>query len=269
MPPELIITCTIFLFHSSISCCQPNPGARVTAMGKSTATATGLAATYSNPAGITSTSQPSAFLGFVISPLTPEISTQSFALLYPVGRNSLAIGIQRYGLPEFYTLSAGFIYAKKFGDQLRIAIRLNYVQVNATNYGALSGFNLDMGIMIAATSKVLLGAYINNPAQQKYISDKLNYHTPTSLGIGATWQAADQVALTAMLEKDVHVQPDFRVGMEYKPDERFILRGGASLKPAHHFAGFGFSYRHLVFDFAVSSNIHTGYQPQLDISYAW
>lgn len=269
MAPKLTISLTFFLFHSSISCSQPNPGARVTAMGKTTATATGLAAIYSNPAGITFTLQPSAFLGYASSPLTPEISTQSVALLYPANRNSLAIGLQRYGLPEFYLLSAGFVYGKKFGERLGVALRLNYAQVNASNYGALSGFNVDIGIMITVTPKVLLGAYIANPAQQKYSGNKVNYGIPCFLSTGVTWQAAEQVKLIAMLEKEIHVQPDFRAGLEYKPDERFVLRGGASLQPVHHFAGFGFIYRRLVFDFAVSSNVHTGYQPQLDISYAW
>lgn len=238
-------------------------------MGKTTATATGLAAIYGNPAGITFSLQPSAFLGYASSPLTPEISTQSFALLYPAGRNRLAIGLQRYGLPGFYTINAGFVYGKKFGERLSIALRSNYAQVNATNYGAISGFSIDIGIMFTLTPKVLVGAYIDNPAQLKYGSDKLNYNTPGFWGTGISWHAADQVTFTAMLAKEIQVQTDFRVGLEYKPDKRFILRGGASLQSAHHFAGFGFIHHRLVFDFAVSSNVHTGYQPQLDISYAW
>jgi len=269
MRPELIITFIFFLFHSSISCSQPDPGARVTAMGKTTATATGLAAVYGNPAGITGTLKPAAFLSYASSPLTPEISTQSVSLLYPAGRNGFATGLQRYGLTEFYTLRVGFVYGKKFGEKLSIALRSNYTQVNAANYGAVSGFSIDVGIMFAFTPKVLLGAYIDNPAQQKYGSNKLNYDIPGFWGTGISWHAADQVAFTAMLAKKFHVLTDFRLGLEYQPDERFILRGGASLQPARHFAGFGFIRRRLAFDFAVSSNVHTGYQPQLDVSYAW
>ncbi len=277
MIPKLFF-CTLFLYFQCIcmiifpcgaALAQLNGGPAINAMGNTGAAATGIWSMNTNPAGITTVDRPCLSLGYSTIMGLPELATQDILFAIPVQRNRFGIAIERYGFSAFNLLNAGFVYGKQFGGKLSIAARFNLHQVNAAEYGATSTFSFDLGFRYVFKDKIALGAYMNNPTQQEYSAAEHKLSVFSGYSMGLSWPSSDQVLLVFSLEKGAGEAADFRTGLAYTPTARITFRGGLSLQPLRHYAGFQVVGKSLVMDFAISSDSQLGYHPQIAISYAW
>lgn len=261
--------CNLLIFHCSLLKAQPNGGAAITAMGNTTAISTGIWSVNANPAGIVTLSRPSVCLSYSTVMNLPELACQDVLFAFPAKRNRFGIGVERYGFSDFNQLTAGVVYGKKFGDQLSLATRFNFQQVNEAEYGAVSAFTFDMGFRYVFNNNVALGACISNPIRQQYATKERNFRIFSGFSGGLSWQSSEQVLLAADLEKEAGQPADFRTGIAYGPSPVLIFRGGLSLKPLRHYAGFQVARKLAVMEFAVSSDPQFGYRPQIAMGYAW
>lgn len=247
---------------------QSNRGAALTAMGTNGAIASGIWSANANPAGICNVIQPSVAFSYSTVMSLPELSSQAGIFIFPAKKNKFGLTIDRYGFSAFNELSTGFVYGKQFGNKLSVAAKFNYHQINAADYGFVSSFSFDLGLMYVFGDKVVLGAYISNPTRQQYPSNHINFPIASFYAAGLSWQTSDQVLLAGSLEKAYGHPADFKTGLAYDLTD-FSLRAGLSLKPLKHYAGFGIRRKSFTMDFAIISDVHLGYQPQISIGYAW
>lgn len=238
-------------------------------MGNTGATATGIWSMNTNPAGITTVARPCLSLGYSTIMSLPELATQNILFAIPAQRNRFGIAIERYGFSAFNLLNAGFVYGKQFGDKLSIAARFNLHQTNAAEYGATSTFSFDLGFIYVFKDKITLGAYMNSPTQQQYPAAEHRPSVFSGYSGGLSWQSSDQVLLAFSLAKEAGEAVDFRTGIAYTPTAMVTFRGGLSLQPLRHYAGFQVMGKSMVMDFAVNSDAQLGYHPQIAIGYAW
>jgi len=269
MVPRLSSTLSILFSLSSAAFGQLDMGARITAMGNTGATATGPWSINANPAGLGIVTRSTLALGYTSIMNLTELSTQSAILVVPLRQNRLGLSIQRYGFSAFNTLTAGFVYGKQFGNDFGLAVRLNYHQVSAEGYGSATGFTLDIGAQFLVSKEITIGGYISNPSRQKYPVELINYPIPSNYNIGLSWLPSERLLLAASLVKEHLLSTDFRLGLEYSPLHMLSLRGGISIKPLRHYAGFGFIHKTLDLAFAVTSDPYLGYRPQISAGYEW
>ncbi|MDN3585260.1 hypothetical protein QWY86_01170 [Pedobacter aquatilis] len=222
----LLISLTPFYLFA-----QNNLGPRLSAMGNNGAAVTDVWALQANPSGITALEKPTISLNYIKHLFSNEISTQGFALVVPFKNNFVGASFQRYGFSEYNESKVGFAYAKKFGNKLSIALNGNYHQLKIANYGALNGFSIDVGALYQFNNVFTLGAFVSNPAQQKFSSSLVSGEIPTSLNIGGTYLASDKVLIATTISKTLNQSVDVRLGIDYKIFALLSLRGGLSAKP--------------------------------------
>ena len=265
-----LITLSIMLNFSITLCvAQHNYGPRLTALGNNSAAVTDIWSTEANPAGITGITSPTAAINYTKFLFDTDLSKQAVSFVLPIKKNYVGLSFHRYGITEYNEIKGGIALAKKFGDGLSIAVKGNYHQIKISNYGATTGFSVDVGTMYTYNEQLTFGLYINNPSLQKYSSKEISNTIPTVISIGAAYKASDKLLIASTISKDLKTAVDVGLGIDYKLIELISLRGGLTAKPFKQYAGFGLNYKKFMFDFAVENDPYLDYTPQIALAYAF
>ena len=265
---KILLTSILSLFVS-VTFAQYNQGARLTAMANASAAVSDTWSLNANPAGITGQKSPTAAVNYTRYLFGDELSEQNFAFVLPFNNNFAGVSVNRYGISEFNEIKAGFVLAKKFGEELSIGVKANIHQIKITNYGNATTFSVDVGANYALSRQIGLGLYVNNPSSQNYKSANVATNIPTAAHFGATYTPSNKVIVAATVSKDFDRKFDVGIGVDYKFYELLSLRGGLSAKPFKQYFGFGLNYQKLILDVAVESHPQIGYTPQIGLSYAF
>ncbi|WP_199121571.1 hypothetical protein [Pedobacter sp. ASV28] len=263
----LVFFCLTFIVHTVSA--QYNQGARLTAMGNSSAAVKDIWSLNANPSGITDQKSPIAALNYAKYLFGDDLSEQSFAFVLPFNGNFAGFSINRYGISEFNEIKAGMALAKKFGEALSIAVKANVHQLKITNYGASTTFTVDVGANYELNKQLAFGVYVNNPSAQKYKASNVAAHIPSAVHLGATYSPSNKIIIATTITKDFDQKFDVGMGIDYKFYELLSLRGGITAKPFKQYFGIGLNYQKFMLDIAVESHPQIGYTPQIGLSYAF
>ncbi|MEE1944112.1 hypothetical protein VRU48_03265 [Pedobacter sp. KR3-3] len=265
-----ILLCLAMLQGSVVgSLAQAHLGARLTAMGNNGNTVEDVWSIQGNPAGISGISAVTAAIDYTKYLFATELSRQAMAIAIPFQKNSIGIGLDRYGIAEYSEIKASLAVVKQFGGQLGIGLKGNYHQLKINNYGATTAFSLGVGFLYRLNKWFLLGFYADNPALQKYKSPAVKLTIPTSFHLGLSYFISDKVLLATDLSKTLQLPIDVAIGIDYELLSLLSLRGGLTAKPFKQYAGFGLHYRKLMLDMAVASDPYLGYSPQITLAYVF
>jgi hypothetical protein len=259
----------MMLQFSIIVCLGQNFGARLTAMGMNSAAVTDEWNLTGNPAGITAIRSPTLSLNYMKYLTVADLSRQAIALTLPIGYAALGFYLDRYGITQYNEINTGAAFAKKFGDKFSLALRINYHQIKISNYGATTGFSVDVGAIYRMNEQLTIGLYINNPTLQKYTSRFIQTTIPTAIYTGISYHISDKVLLATTISKYIGLSFDTGFGIDYKLIQLLSLRAGLTIKPFKQYAGFGLSYNKLIIDVTIESDPFISYKPQFGISYAF
>lgn len=219
-----------------------------------------------NQAGIATIKKPTVAICYEQRFADKDLNAQSLVFAYPLGKNVIGIGVQKYGINAFNEQKIGLTYARQYGNNLNLALNLNYHQLKIASYGNANAVSAEIGVQYQINQTMLVGAHLSNPGQGSYDAE-LSAIIPVVMQLGFAYNLSDQVFITTAAEQRLNNQPDFRLGGEYKIVEYFKLRGGVSVNPFKQYVGFGFSYQHMKIDAASASQAVLGYSPQLALSY--
>lgn len=255
----------ILLFHSQLYA-QIFPGPRSLALGSASAALTDSWSVQQNPAGISELKSPVLALSYEQHFLDPELSSQNATLVLPFNKHVIGLSFSRYGFSEYLEQSAGFVYARSFSGTLSLAIALRTHQMHISNYGNEAAYSLDAGMQFHLTENILIGSSIRNPGRSGY-KDSPGTYLPVSLSVGISCLFGDKVLVLSDIEKVLGNSMNLKSGIEYKPVQSFVIRGGVSLNPYKQHAGFGFYFKGISVDAAITSHPNLGFSPNLGLSY--
>jgi hypothetical protein len=255
----------------SINFCfaQNNLGARLSSMGMNGAAVKDIWGLEGNAAGITDLKSSVVAINYAKYLFDSETSKQAIGFVIPQKNNYFGASFQRYGISAYNEIKVGLALAKKFGNQLSIGLKGNYHQIKINNYGATTGFSVDVGAIYDYNEMLSFGLSVNNPSIQKYSTKTVSTTIPTVIQFGAAYKASNKILIATTVSKDLNKTLDVGLGMEYKLIEILSLRAGLSAKPFKQYAGFGLNYKKLVLDVAVESDPNLGYTPQIGLAYAF
>ena len=248
---------------------QQNQGPRLTAMGINGSAVKDLWSLEANPSGITDLKSSTIAINYSKYLFDSELSKQAIAFAIPFKNNYFGASFQRYGISEYNEIKAGVALAKKFGSSLSIALKANYHQIKISNYGATTGFSVEVGAMYEYNDWLTFGVSANNPSLQKYSSKIVQTSIPTVIQIGAAYKASNKILIATTASKDLDKSVNVGLGLEYKLIEIISLRAGLTAKPFKQYSGFGLNYKKLMMDVAVESDPQLGYTPQIALAYAF
>ncbi len=244
-------------------------GARVTAMGMNGAAVKDLWSLDANPSGITELKSTTVGINYAQFLIDSEISRQAIAVVIPTDRNYYGASLQRYGISAYNEIKIGFVMAKKFGNKLAIALKGNYHQLKISNYGATTGFSIDVGSSYRFNEEIVFGLALNNPFLQAYNTQVIASKIPTIIQIGLSYQTSDKLLIATTIKKELRNKVDVSLGLEYNMLRLLSLRAGLTAKPFKQYAGFGLRHKKLMLDLAATNDTQLGFTPQIGLAYAF
>ena len=244
---------------------QVNPGPRITAMGMTGVALQDVWSIQSNQAGMTAIRSLTISAAYESEFLNPDLSKQSFLVIYPDKRNIFGISFQNYGFSAYNEQRAGITYARSFGN-ISAALNFNYHLIKIQQYGSTQTYSAEAGLQYVLNDKLLIGTHIANPNRSTY-NGHVSASIPVFIELGFSYKISDNLLLASGITKALNSPADVKAGLEYSLAGWLDLRGGVSVNPFRQYIGIGCKYQNLRFDAASASHVALGYSPQVALSY--
>lgn len=229
----------------------------------------GIYSLSSNPSGIAKVKKVTAGMAYQQHFSVSDLSSQALYLVFPAKQyGNFGIHLRQYGIKQISNFMTGSIsYGRGFGGKFQTSISMNMHQYAVENYVNGKTMSGDLGMQYLM-DKLIIGVHYRN-ISKSHFSREIEQRIPHELAVGCSYLLSNQVQLSADFVREFPNQIDFRAGLEYQFDHRFMVRGGASSHPAQYFAGVGILIHKLQVDMASSFHARLGTSPQLALSYAF
>ena len=240
-------------------------GARSNGMGNAYSTISDKWSLFNNPGGIGRLQETSAVATYLNRYGITGLSSTGAGFLTNFNYLNAGIAAYKFGDDLYNESIASIIAGNNFGIA-SIGIRANYLQYSIEGQGTSGVFTLDFGGNAQLTEELTVGAYIRNINQGK-VSEINDQRAPTILYAGISYKANDKLFLATEVEKDIDFDARFKMGLEYKFLEKFIVRTGVSTNDFTNYLGLGFISQKLGIDYALTYDDILGLSHQASLSY--
>lgn len=239
-------------------------------MGNTGIAREGIYSLSSNPAGITGIEAIALGMAYQQHFNVSDLSSQALYLVVPAKQyGHFGLHFRNYGIRQVSKLTTvSATYARGFGENIRTSISMNLHQYAVENYANAKAMSGDLGVQYV-TNRFIIGLHYRN-ISESHFRREIEQRVPHELALGFTYLFSQHVQVSTDLVREFPNQLDFRGGLEYRFDDRFIIRGGASAQqPTQYFAGAGIRIEKLQIDIASSFHTRLGASPQLAIHYVF
>ncbi len=197
--------------------------------------------------------------------LMADLGSYAFAAAYPLQKvGTFALTLQHFGASAYNEQKIGLGYARRLGENFSIGIQFDYLATRIPDYGSSHNFTAELGLLYRFSSQFTLAAHIYNPFRVRLASsDPL----ATLFRTGFIYSPSKQVSLIGEVEKDFLYPISGKIGVEYRPHERFVVRTGIGTAPFRASFGVGVEWQGILIDFASSYHQILGFTPGISLTY--
>lgn len=268
-----IVKNTIILFLSLICLnlaqaqlpSRPPVGPRALGLGGTNVIFNDAWAIFNNPAGLTDIEQTTALFAYrTIFDFSP-FNTVSAGVALPTTLGNIGFGVYRFGDDIFNSQMASLSFAKKTGI-VRLGIKANYLQYNIEGFGRKGTFLADIGVLADLTPQLTFGTQIYNFTQST-ISTDTQEKVPTIINLGIAYKPAEDFTLVVEGEKDIDLDPDLKLGLEYQIIEAVVARTGFSTLTDTHSFGAGLQLTRFTFDYGIRIDRRLGHTHNFGLTF--
>lgn len=241
--------------------------ARAAAMGEAfVGLANSSQAILINPAGLAELKS-LEFSSFYYRPFgIKELTYTSIAITHPFQHFVPGLAIQQYGYSNYHETSLNLTLAKISRQTFSYGATFRLLHLNIKNYGSMSTFGIDLGLIIHANEKTSFGFVIKNINQPQI--GKIKEGVPPILISGVCLKPVNSLNLTCDIYKHFDFPVELRTGLEYKLSNFLILRSGVSSEPSRFSLGLGLLFRSIITDYAFISHPTLGFTHLFSISFS-
>lgn len=202
---------------------RPFDNAASLALGGATAAYPNLSVGLANESLLGQGEKLGVYLGSAIPYGISDWQTAQFQGFTKLGANDgLGLDIAHSGIEVYQEQQFRLLYGRRLGEKFYLGGSASLLRVSAQEYGSANGVTFGLGLLAQALPNLWLGARLQNPFQQK-ISD---YEAASLLRIGAAWQASDLLIFLSEVEKSLERDAQIKAGVEYRPVDVLVIRGG-------------------------------------------
>lgn len=264
-----IIPILLLLFHLQGYSQWINTGARHSAMGLASVSASDMWSVNNNQAGMAFYKQPAAGVYSETRFLLKELGNHAVGITLPNRFGVFGVSMNYTGDHLYSRTKGGLAYARTFGNRVAFGLQLDYLHTHiAEDYGNRGNVTFETGILIKITDDLVLGTHVFNPVQAKlarYNDERL----PAIIRTGLGYSFSEKLLVQAEASMNSDKPLDIGFGAEYNFSQGFYARAGARSNPFMYTFGFGMAIKNLTLDLSSSVHEKLGYSPQLSLQYSF
>lgn len=244
---------------------KPPVGPRALGLGGTNVVFNDAWSVFNNPAGLTDVENTTSLFAYrTIFDFSP-FNTVSAGAALPTSVGNVGFGVYRFGDDIFNSQMASLSFAKKTGI-VRLGIKANYLQFNIEGFGRKGAFLADIGVLADLTPQLTFGAQIYNFTQSS-VSNDTQEKIPTIINLGAAYKPADDFTIIIEGEKDIDLDPDLKLGLEYQIIEALVARTGFSTLTNTHSFGVGLFLTRFTFDYGIRIDRRLGHTHNFGLTF--
>ena len=251
----LIVFFIIFYAHNTHAWNLIHPsGGRSLSLGNCSVTLNDFWSCNNNLAGITSLQGTCIGLSYSNKFMMKELGYKNIGITYNSNIGVFLITASQFGYEHYSENLIGLGYARDFGPNLRIGLKLDYLFFLLSNeYKNKSAPTFEIGIQYQINKSLCIGVYAFNPINIKTKSlnkDKI----PIVIRLGLSYYINDDFFITSEIEENSEHNFSYRFGVEYEIYKNIYIRSGFQLKPELLTFGFGYNLKWLHLDISAQMN---------------
>ncbi|UTW62913.1 hypothetical protein KFE98_01790 [bacterium SCSIO 12741] len=245
-------------------------GARSGAMGNASVTFSSVYSAFNNQAGLGGLEYAEAGIAYRNHFMLSETGYKAAAVAVPFKSfGVIGVSFSSFGYSAYGEHQIGLAYAKQFGKKLSMALQLDYLQLQFNEpYGSTGVLLGEFGVQAQLTQDLRFGFHVYNPTRA-YLNKDVDERVPTYIKAGLAYEFSEKLLTTFEINKDLDHNPDFRVGVEYKPVQKLAIRAGFNTSPASPSLGAGFLFGNWRIDLSSEYHYALGFTPQASIRYVF
>ena len=196
-----------------------------------------------------------------------ELSVSGLAIAVPTKSGTIAAAISRYGYKSFNESKATLAFGRKFWPSVAAGVGLCIHHLRlGEGYGNATATTYEAGILYTPIQRLAVGVHLFNPTVEKIgstpkrelasgITAGIDYRMPQGVlaSVSATQQNSDKTAINLGVEATLVKQVKLRAGYSSQPDKLSF--------------GFGYEYRTLSLDLAITTNNPLGISGYISAAY--
>ncbi len=195
-----------------------------------------------------------------------ELSLFGFGLTNPTKFGTIGLMAGRFGSTDLYNEQRlGLAFGNTI-DFVSLGVSVNYIQYNIETAGTRRMVSIDFGGLVEVSKSLMFGAHIKNLNQAR-IQEFADERLPTLLVLGFSYRPIEELMVNTEIEKDIDLEAQVKVGLEYSPIKQGYLRTGIKVQPFEGAFGVGFRPKRFMFDYAYISTPDLGDKHELSIGY--
>jgi hypothetical protein len=240
-------------------------GGRSTALSNSVSAMPCADAVFQNPAALVSLTRPMATIATEMRFGVKELSPIGVGFIQPTKSGVFGFSLQHFGFSAFRQQKLGVALARRFSEKLDVGIQLDYIHLQAPNYGNAHLVTFEIGCNTLITKDLTLAVFVYNPLAVRLGSEE---PTPSVFRLGMAYTVNPYVIIALELEKTLIDSANFSFGLDYKITDLVSVRCGYSSLPARFSFGFGYTWnKNFVMDFGLVHQALVGSVPAVSLTY--
>ncbi len=242
-------------------------GGQSAAMNNAASAVSSADAVFQNPASLLFITRPTATLATEMRFGVTELKPIGVGFIQPTKSGVFGFSLQHFGFSAFQQQKLGVAFARRFSDKLNVGIQLDYLHLQAPDYGNAHLLTVEIGCNTLITKDLMLSVYVYNPLAIRLSASE---RVPSVFRLSGAYSVNAYVVVAAEIEKNLLEGANFRFGMDYKITQTVAIRCGFSSLPASFSFGIGYHLsENLVIDAALAHQALLGSTPSLSLTYAF
>lgn len=241
-------------------------GPRSLGMGQIGTLQSDIWSTHNNPGALGWLERSGAGLFYENRFQTGAFAQSGFAAALAPGKTGAwGLGASRFGSDLFSQTRASLAWGKAFGIA-SMGLQVQFYQAQAREVPARNYWLFSFGGLAKLTKEIYFSGTIVNFTQSR-ATDFVEERLPTLVRGGLLFKPNAALHLAAEVEKDLDQPTRIKAGVEYEIRKNIRLRTGFTSGIKLATAGFGWVWRDLQLDLAVSHHPELGWTQNLGLNY--
>lgn len=221
-------------------------------------------ALYSNQAGLASIESFGANISYTQLYQIPDLHHVQVGLSYGSKFGGFGFQVQNSSNAGYDHQKFGLAYGRKILEKLDVGAQFDLFNVQIDGYGATQFVSVEFGAMSDINKQLSVGLHVFSPGQAKIIDSEI---VSTKMRFGIAYSPSKYVSLLSEIEKNISQNPILKFGIQYMPNEVFVLRVGTNTGPSTINFGFGLNQKQFLIDLGFELHQQLGLSSSIGISY--
>lgn len=258
----------IVTFQNVSAIGNQSSGARSLGLGNANVTLFDLWSANNNQAGLAYVEKFGFGIGYENRFGLSELGLKTLNMAVPVKFGTFGLTVQQFGFTDYNENKFGLAYGMKVSKRVSIGVQIDYLLVSVAEAQTenKSGITAEIGLQAKLTDKLTLGAHIFNVPNTS-MSGSYDEKIPMIITLGLNYKFSKKVFAVIDIEKNIDLDPNLKVGIEYHPIDALYFRGGLNTYDFHFTGGLGFKLKSFNFDLGFSHQTYLGFVSQASLSY--